>query len=277
MKKTEKKPISPIIKDYNYNSVKSVEPKDAQVNTEKMELLTSLVKDLRMQCKIFQQTLADQGQDPDKTLRDGGYTGVINNTTVRNKKKEDEQNNEGLEGRNSQQIGSMSKSYSKDNRDNQYEPKNNNPYATNHIKQPQENNVHSNSNLQQSEDDYNISDDDFDVFIYILLRNLESNKADKNNLVEEINNIFTRFSNENQALSRNAFAYPFANLFYQETGSQFDSDKDIIMTNFLWLISSINDDTEKFRNFLLRITDAMIDYKDTETEKQKDLKYKLGQ
>ena len=76
-KKKVAMPINPICKQYNINNQKCIESKPSGANETKLELLSSLVKELKIKCNIYEKYLRSNGIEPENVLKQYNYTGVV--------------------------------------------------------------------------------------------------------------------------------------------------------------------------------------------------------
>ena len=77
MRKKIATPINPICKTYNVKEQKHIESKPVSDNTTKVELLSSLVKELKIKCNIYEKYLMSNGIEPESVLKEYNYTGVV--------------------------------------------------------------------------------------------------------------------------------------------------------------------------------------------------------
>ncbi|MCQ2817778.1 MAG: hypothetical protein MJ252_10985 [archaeon] len=286
-------PMSPIINSYNVQGDKLIQSGEPTVNNTKMELLSSLVKDLTIKCNIYEKYLKEQGEDVNTILKDNGYEGVISHSTEKRetaptkgteespsqkKKKNSEEEQEGNGEETSNEINRYG-TFGETNG-------NGNGFNTNGVLSSKtgSNFFNSHDNMgetdgsQQSDSEIYLQEN---VFAYVIMRNLEANKqTNKKELTDKANEIYQSFvhpdSDQTESPTQEQFVEPFANFLLEKTNSKDnEEDRNYVMNSLISLMADVNNDTTEFISKVYSMFEQIEDQSYLEDEREKILRKSL--
>ena len=280
------------LKPINYSTIKDIRVNERTEN-EKISLLKNLLKDSQIKNKIYENFLIQNDCEINKILEDGGYNnGVINtnsanlirsfsnpnNHTTNNYNNSLNNNTNYYSTNNINQVGitinnnvpntnstikyvdNINDVIEKENQTENQEIKENQDIQNQEIQNQDIQNqvIEENQGTQINEDE-----DLFKSLDFIILKNLESNHVKKENLYEEVNQIYKTFEENTKTdaeISRDDFIRPFTELFVNNM--KITNQEDIlIINNYLGkIIDGIEDNIDKFFEHLSLIFDNIIDY-----------------
>lgn len=228
-----------LLKEYIYESVKTVERIPDNVYEEKIKLLQGIIKDQRLKIKIYEAYLKSIHQDPDLILKNGNYnSGVINSKS-------------NIESTNNNQKTSSSLGHSSQVDD--LNQKLLNGKQTNHL---EPNNIITNSN----NNDYNY---DINNYFNVLQKALEASNVTQEVLRNDLNDIYQNFENQTET-TKDDFLKPFVDMFVKHYKLELQSDIESLEAFFSELIDQLDNDTEKFYETITEMFTKIIDYSNVE-------------
>ena len=250
-----------VLKSMDYNLIKDIRPYEKKEDN-KILLLKNLLKDSQIKNKIYEDFLKENNCEINQILEEGGYNnGVINNSSpnlIRSFSNPNTTNNNNINS-----IENNTNYYSTNNINNQQTSNNNNIQNTNSDIKYVDNLNDIIQMKNTSENKENEEEELFKSLDFIILKNLEANNVKKENLFEEVNQIYKTFEENTKTdneISRDDFIKPFAELIINNMKIK-NNDDIIIIYNYLGkIIDGIEDDIDKFFEHLYIIFDNIIDY-----------------
>lgn len=303
MQKRAARPINPTIKEFNNETIKHIEVKQQNVDSSKNELLRSLLKDYKLKCSIYEKVLIDYGKNPDEVLKQYGYEGVLNSKSPNVKKNSSKNfsnsatNNKATtlksNEENKQTTSEEYMNIDETNPNNVQQPNENqsihklNENDTNNKKSSQtlsgqnrgKSDTETNAYQDPYEDEYARYVKDFNVFMYVVIKNLEAKLSDKEELKQKANDIYQTFVKENseqEQPTQEQFIEPFVDLLLESSGSsKSENDHNLVFTTLMFLMENFENDTSQFIEFLYSMFEQITDYKILENQKESSLKATL--
>jgi exonuclease SbcC len=285
------------LKPINYSTIKDIRVNERTEN-EKISLLKNLLKDSQIKNKIYENFLIQNDCEINKILEDGGYNnGVINtnsanlirsfsnpnNHTTNNYNNSLNNNTNYYSTNNINQVGittnnnvpntnstikyvdNINDVIEKENQTENQEIKENQDIQNQEIQNQDIQNQDIQNQVIEENQGTQINEDEdlFKSLDFIILKNLESNHVKKENLYEEVNQIYKTFEENTKTdaeISRDDFIRPFTELFVNNM--KITNQEDIlIINNYLGkIIDGIEDNIDKFFEHLSLIFDNIIDY-----------------
>ena len=250
-----------VLKSMDYNLIKDIRPYEKKEDN-KILLLKNLLKDSQIKNKIYEDFLKENNCEINQILEEGGYNnGVINNSSpnlIRSFSNPNTTNNNNINS-----IENNTNYYSTNNINNQQTSNNNNIQNTNSDIKYVDNLNDIIQMKNTSENKENEEEELFKSLDFIILKNLEANNVKKENLFEEVNQIYKTFEENTKTdneISRDDFIKPFAELIINNMKIKNNDDITIIYNYLGKIIDGIEDDIDKFFEHLYIIFDNIIDY-----------------
>ena len=259
------------LKPINYSTIKDIKVNEKTEN-EKISLLKNLLKDSQIKNKIYENYLINNNCEINKILEEGGYNnGLINCNSTNLIRSFSNPNNYTTNNYNNS-LNNNTNYYSTNNINQVGMTTNNNLPNTNstikyvdNINEVIQKDIQTeNQEIQENKEiQINNEDDLFKSLDFIILKNLESNHVKKENLYEEVNQIYKTFEENTKTdgeISRDDFIRPFTELLVNNMKIT-NQDDILIINNYLSkIIDGIEDNIDKFFEHLSLIFDNIIDY-----------------
>lgn len=217
----------------NYNVITPTYQDDSEEYKKKISLYESLIRDSDIKISIYEEYIKEKGGNPSKILKDKGYDGVINPTSV--KKFPTRTINTAKPKPKSPKVEPID-----DGKLNNYVIK-----------------------REELDDNYfNIVDNVFKLFKIVF----EGNKITKEYLNQSLEDIYAKFENQEE-MNKEEFIEPFINLFIHCSKTSIEYDKKFIEQFINDLLENNNNDTTAFYDLLQILNNSIVNYSELENEK----------